>query len=145
MADPVGCALGSEPLLYVTVLLLSLQFRAAVDFLAQDPGTKPYRVDAVHLGIALLHHQLLDVTGPDAGARGSGIMSEPACQPPAWWPCAQTGLFVCKTNPHEDTFSRLSHGEKLAELMSARGAPTSLCWRKRRRRLCCVARPPKVC
>ena len=58
---------GSEPLLYVTVLLLSLQFRAVVDFLAQDPGSAAYRVDAVHLGIALLHHQLLDVSGADAG------------------------------------------------------------------------------
>lgn len=58
---------GQEPLLYVTVLLLSLQFRAAVVFMAQDPGTKAYRLDAVHLAIALLHHQLLDVSSQDAG------------------------------------------------------------------------------
>lgn len=55
----------------MTVLLLSLQFRAAAAYLAQDPGTKPYRLDAVHLTVALLHHQLLDIGGPDAGARGA--------------------------------------------------------------------------
>ena len=80
-ANYVGSASGSEPLLYVTVLLLSLQFWAAVEFLAQDHGTKPYRIDAVHLGIALLHHQLLDATGPDAGAQGLGPVTQLAGQP----------------------------------------------------------------
>lgn len=44
---------GAEPLLYVTVLLLSLQFSAAVKFLWQDASSRPYRLDAVHLAIAL--------------------------------------------------------------------------------------------
>jgi nuclear pore complex protein Nup93 len=51
---------GREPLLYATVLLLSLQFRAAVAFLAQDASAKDYRTDAVHLAIALVHHQVRD-------------------------------------------------------------------------------------
>lgn len=49
---------GREPLLYCTVLLLSLQFRAAVAFLAQDASARDYRVDAPHLAIALTHHQV---------------------------------------------------------------------------------------
>ena len=49
---------GREPLQYATVLLLSLQFRAAVAFLAQDATTKDYRVDAPHLAIALSHEQV---------------------------------------------------------------------------------------
>ena len=49
---------GCEPLQYATVLLLSLQFRAAVAFLAQDATTKDYRVDAPHLAIALSHEQV---------------------------------------------------------------------------------------
>ena len=63
----VSPRVGQEPLLYLTVLLLSLQFGAAVAFIARDPSTKPYRLDAVHLAIALLHHQLLDVSSQDAG------------------------------------------------------------------------------
>lgn len=50
---------GREPLLYCTVLLLSLQFRAAVAFLAQDASARDYRVDAPHLAIALTAHQVL--------------------------------------------------------------------------------------
>ena len=50
-------AQGREPLLYATVLLLSLQFRAAVAFLARDGSARDYRVDAPHLAIALAHHQ----------------------------------------------------------------------------------------
>ena len=45
---------GKEPLLYAVVLLLSLQFGPAVAFLARDAATKDYRLDAVHLAIALL-------------------------------------------------------------------------------------------
>ena len=48
---------GKEPLLYATVLLLSLQFRAALTFLAKDASTQIYRVDAAHLAIALYHDQ----------------------------------------------------------------------------------------
>ena len=50
---------GREPLLYCTVLLLSLQFRAAVAFLAQDASARDYRVDAPHLAIALTHQQVI--------------------------------------------------------------------------------------
>lgn len=48
---------GKEPLLYATVLLLSLQFKAAIAFLAKDATAGSYRVDGPHLAIALLHHQ----------------------------------------------------------------------------------------
>ncbi|EFJ49173.1 hypothetical protein VOLCADRAFT_120776, partial [Volvox carteri f. nagariensis] len=42
-----------EPLAFVMVLLLSLQWAAAVRFLWRDDTTKPYRLDAVHMGLAL--------------------------------------------------------------------------------------------
>lgn len=58
---------GREPLLYATVLLLSLQFRAAVAFLAQHPSARDYRVDAPHLAIALTHHQVPPCSHPFAG------------------------------------------------------------------------------
>lgn len=47
------------------VLLLSLQLRGHVAFLARDPSTRPYRVDAVHFALALHAAQLLD--GPSDG------------------------------------------------------------------------------
>ncbi len=37
----------------MTVLLLSLQLGPALRFLWRDDTTKPYRLDAVHLGLAL--------------------------------------------------------------------------------------------
>lgn len=49
---------GKEPLLYATVLLLSLQLRALVTFLAKEPSARDYRVDAPHFAIALLHHKV---------------------------------------------------------------------------------------
>ena len=58
---------GKEPLLYVTVLLLSLQFQAALRFLWKDETTRLYRVDAVHLAIALHQEQALAVTTGEAG------------------------------------------------------------------------------
>ncbi|KAK9915316.1 hypothetical protein WJX75_007541 [Coccomyxa subellipsoidea] len=64
---------GREPLLYCTVLLLSLQFRAAVAFLAQDASARDYRVDAPHLAIALTHHQLLDAGGDGDAGRAKGL------------------------------------------------------------------------
>ena len=57
---------GKEPLLYLMVLALSLQLRGAVAYLAQDAATRPYRVDAVLLGIALHADGLLD-TGLEHG------------------------------------------------------------------------------
>lgn len=56
---------GREPLLYVVVLLLSLQHAAAVTFLAQDASARDYRLDAVHLGACLWHARVLD-GGPSA-------------------------------------------------------------------------------
>ena len=50
---------GKEPLLYATVLVLSLQFKAAISFLAKDATTSSYRVDAPHFAIALHHHQVI--------------------------------------------------------------------------------------
>mmetsp|Transcript_19713 Transcript_19713/g.59561 ORF Transcript_19713/g.59561 Transcript_19713/m.59561 type:complete len:809 (-) Transcript_19713:69-2495(-) len=59
---------GKQPLLYSMVLLLSLQLRGHVAFLARDPSTRPYRVDAVHFALALHAAQLLD--GPSDGCGG---------------------------------------------------------------------------
>ncbi len=65
---PLGCRhAGKEPLLYVMVLLLSLQLRECVAFLARDPSTRAYRADAVHLALALHAAQLLE--GPADGGR----------------------------------------------------------------------------
>jgi hypothetical protein len=58
---------GKEPLLYGTVLLLSLQFRAALHFLHKDDMARALRGDAVHLAIAL---QVRVFFG--GGARGAG-------------------------------------------------------------------------
>ena len=55
---------GREPLQYAMVLVLSLQFRAAVAFLAQDAMTKDYRVDAPHIAIALSHVQVSTAAAP---------------------------------------------------------------------------------
>jgi nuclear pore complex protein Nup93 len=44
---------GREPLLYVVVLLLTLQFSSALSFLASSPLTRDYRLDAVHLAACL--------------------------------------------------------------------------------------------
>lgn len=57
---------GREPLLYAMVLLLSLQLRGCVAFLARDASTRAFRVDAVHLALALHSSHLLD--GPTEGA-----------------------------------------------------------------------------
>lgn len=54
---------GKEPLLYTMVQLLSLQLQGAVAYLARDPATRAFRVDAVHLGLALHAAQLLDAGG----------------------------------------------------------------------------------
>lgn len=49
---------GREPLLYVIVLLLSLQFLGAIAFLAKDPSATDFRVDAPHLAIAAFHYKV---------------------------------------------------------------------------------------
>jgi hypothetical protein len=45
------------------VQLLSLQLQGAVAYLARDPATRAFRVDAVHLGLALHAAKLLDAGG----------------------------------------------------------------------------------
>ena len=50
---------GREPLLYAIVLLLTLQPRTAVAFLARHASAASFRVDSVHLAMALVHHQVL--------------------------------------------------------------------------------------
>ncbi|KAK9812585.1 hypothetical protein WJX73_010575 [Symbiochloris irregularis] len=54
---------GREPLLYAIVLLLTVQLHACIAFLAKHPSATAYRTDAVHLLIALLHHEIWDAGG----------------------------------------------------------------------------------
>ena len=49
---------GREPLLYAVVLLLTLQPRTAVAFLARHASCASFRVDSVHLAMALVHHKV---------------------------------------------------------------------------------------
>lgn len=44
---------GKEPLLFLTVLLLSLQFKRGLQFLLKTDMAKAYRLDGIHLAIAL--------------------------------------------------------------------------------------------
>jgi nuclear pore complex protein Nup93 len=44
---------GKEPLLFLTVLLLSLQFKRGLAFLLKSDMAKAYRLDGIHLAIAL--------------------------------------------------------------------------------------------
>jgi nuclear pore complex protein Nup93 len=55
---------GKEPLLYATVLLLSLQFSRALRFLWRDESASALRADAVHLAAALW---FAGVLGPGTG------------------------------------------------------------------------------
>ena len=56
---------GVRPLLYATVLVCSLQFHAAVDFILHDPiGAQGHAVDAVHVAIALQNDGLFDAAPP---------------------------------------------------------------------------------
>lgn len=61
---------GREPLLYVIVLLLSLQWAMAVAFLARDPSTRDYRIDAVHVGICLWHAGVIGASKPSSLTAG---------------------------------------------------------------------------
>lgn len=66
---------GREPLLYVVVLLLTMQFSSALGFLASSPLTRDYRLDAVHLA-ACLHLAGVLESSPSSGsasASGGGI------------------------------------------------------------------------
>ena len=50
---------GQEPLLYAAVLLMSLQAEKAVEYLATDPATHDFRVDAVHFAICYWYHRAI--------------------------------------------------------------------------------------
>ncbi|GLC39227.1 hypothetical protein PLESTM_000866000 [Pleodorina starrii] len=64
-----------EPLAYVMVLLLSLQWATAVRFLWRDDTTKPFRLDAVHIGLALQAEGALAVL--NAGGAGAAAAATP--------------------------------------------------------------------
>ncbi|KAG2493502.1 hypothetical protein HYH03_008318 [Edaphochlamys debaryana] len=64
-----------EPLLYVTVLLLSLQLGPALLYLWKDDTAKPYRLDAVHLGLALQAEGALAALSGGAGQAGESTAS----------------------------------------------------------------------
>ena len=51
---------GQQPLHYAVVLLLSLQFRQAVEFMGKDPSTSvpALRDHAAHLAAALIYHRV---------------------------------------------------------------------------------------
>lgn len=59
--------------------------RGAVAFLGREAATKDYRLDAVHLAIALHHYAVLDTSAADAGARRQGAGAGRCCAtlPPA--------------------------------------------------------------
>lgn len=80
-ADPPLPLQGKEPLLYVTVLLLSLQFQEALRFLWKDETTKMYRVDAVHLAIAMHQEQALAVS---PGKKRARLVAERGSNSRSW-------------------------------------------------------------
>lgn len=105
---------GKEPLLYVTVLLLSLQFHEALRFLWKDETTRMYRVDAVHLAIAMHLEKALPVgtgegdrVGSDRGEGRGGFpsLSNVPCFPFDFlWTCpfslTQRRLLIMYFPPH---------------------------------------------
>ncbi|KXZ50944.1 hypothetical protein GPECTOR_14g190 [Gonium pectorale] len=76
-----------EPLLYVTVLLLSLQLPAAVRFLWRDDTARHYRLDGLHMGLALQAEGVLAALGGagtgapgDAGSSAASDVASMASQ-----------------------------------------------------------------
>lgn len=66
---------GKQPLLYAAVLVLSLQFHAAVDFLVNDPtAMHSHGTDAVHICIAMHQDGLLETAQPVPGVAPEGAM-----------------------------------------------------------------------
>eukprot|EP00878_Enallax_costatus_P026786 GHUV01028785.1.p1 GENE.GHUV01028785.1~~GHUV01028785.1.p1 ORF type:complete len:713 (+),score=229.05 GHUV01028785.1:118-2256(+) len=59
---------GKEPLLFLTVLLLSLQFKRALQFMLKEEMFKSYRLDGIHLAIALHFSQVLECDTDDVAA-----------------------------------------------------------------------------
>lgn len=116
------------------VLLLSLQLRGCVAFLARDASTRAFRVDAVHLALALHASHLLD--GPTEGALARRGRDGPAsvsllCLHPILGghrhpfqpsspghnsgPCSVTSSAASaqqRTLPDEDIFGSLSGGHQ---------------------------------
>lgn len=63
---------GREPLLYVSVLLLSLQLHAAVAHLCRDLDDPALLMDGLHLGLALHHDALITVRKGRGGRLDGG-------------------------------------------------------------------------
>lgn len=63
---------GREPLLYVLVLVLTLQYDSAIAFLTKDVTTRDYRLDAVHIGACLWHAHALGRPTTSAASNGEG-------------------------------------------------------------------------
>lgn len=65
---------GKSPMLYALVLFASLQFKTAVNFLAQDSMAEKNRSDAVHYALALHHHGIFDSgLAGDTGTSARGV------------------------------------------------------------------------
>lgn len=67
----------------MTVLLLSLQFHAALRFLWKDETTKMYRVDAVHMAIVMHQEDALLVLPGTSRCHRQGMRCEACCAPVA--------------------------------------------------------------
>lgn len=63
----------------MTVLLLSLQFHAALRFLWKDETTKMYRVDAVHMAIVMHQEDALLVLPGAHRCHRQGMRCEACC------------------------------------------------------------------
>ncbi|GMH40383.1 hypothetical protein BSKO_08287 [Bryopsis sp. KO-2023] len=65
---------GKAPMMYALVLLASLQFKAAIQFLAQDSMAESYRSEAVHMALVLYHHKMLEAgMNGDVGTSATGV------------------------------------------------------------------------
>lgn len=82
---------GREPLLYVSVLAMSLQFHEAVTHLCRDLDDPIMMLDGLHIGLALQHDKLLDIAGNPAaitpspstsGARAASTAAASSSTPP---------------------------------------------------------------
>ncbi|CAD7695326.1 unnamed protein product [Ostreobium quekettii] len=65
---------GAEPFTYIRVLLTSLQFKTALHFLTNSPVMQSHIPDAVHMAVALQHHNVLQTGGEgDSGMNSFGF------------------------------------------------------------------------
>jgi len=95
----------------VMVLLLSCQLRRAVAYLARDAATRAFRVDAVHLGLALHASQLLDA-GEPSGASNLTKISD-----------THTLSAICQTIAH----LALASVSRSGRVLSSHLADSALC------------------